>query len=193
MRALILAATVVATAAWATDVYVNGTNIEGLTNHSFEKVNVRIDEKGDVHIDAPGYSVKRVNMGPEKAPPAENKITMHYYLVTEQSLQGATEYDIDVFLNGQHLRALPNNEGQIVTDITKKLLPGKNQVTMQAKKLSAPGAERKSYSKAHLFRVIIGEGKVDGEKVVIEKSVVAFAVTAADTEDVVQQFSFTTR
>lgn len=193
MRTLTLAVMLVAGAAFATDVYVNGTNIEGLTNHSFEKVNVRIDEKGDVHIDAPGYSVKRVNAGPEKAAPAEGRITMRYYLVTEQTQQGATEYDIDVFLNGQHLRTLPNGEGQIVTDITRKLLPGKNQVTMQAKKLTQPGAERKSYSKAHLFRVIIGEGKVEGEKVVIEKSVVAFAVTAADSDDVVQQYSFTTR
>lgn len=193
MRTLTLAVTLVAGAAFATDVYVNGTNIEGLTNHSFEKVNVRIDEKGDVHIDAPGYSVKRVSAGPEKAAPAEGRITMRYYLVTEQTQQGATEYDIDVFVNGQHLRTLPNGEGQIVTDITRKLLPGKNQVTMQAKKLTAPGAERKSYSKAHLFRVIIGEGKVEGEKVVIEKSVVAFAVTAADSDDVVQQYSFTTR
>ncbi|MCC6334363.1 MAG: hypothetical protein IT380_10295 [Myxococcales bacterium] len=193
MRVLALLLTFVSSVALATDVYVNGTNIEGLTNHSFEKVNVRIDEKGDVHIDAPGYSVKRVNVGPEKAPPAEGKITMRYYLVTEQTTQGATEYDIDVFLNGQHLRTLPNNEGQIVTDITKKLLPGKNQVTMQAKKLPTQGAERKSYSKAHLFRVIVGEGKVEGEKVVIEKSVVAFSVTAADTDDLVQQYSFTTR
>lgn len=193
MRTLILAVVLVAATALATDVYINGTNVEGLTGQSFEKVNVRIDEKGDVYIDAPGYSVKRVSVGPEKAPPAEGRITMHYFLVTEQTQQGATEFDIDVFLNGSHLRTLPNGEGQIVTDITKKLLPGKNQVTMQAKKLVQPGAERKSYSKAHLFRVIIGEGKVEGEKVVIEKSVVAFAVTAADTDDVVQQYSFTTR
>lgn len=193
MRTVTLTLTLFASVALATDVYVNGTNIEGLTNHAFQKVNVRIDEKGDVHIDAPGYQVKRVTVGPEKAPPPEGRISMRYYLVTEQTLQGATEYDIDVFLNGQHLRNLPSSEGQIVTDITRKLLPGKNEVTLQAKKVTAPGAERKSYSKAHLFRVIVGEGKVEGEKVVIEKSVVAFVVTAADTEDVVQQYSFTTR
>lgn len=193
MRTVTLILTTFASVALATDVYVNGTNIEGLTNHAFEKVNVRIDEKGDVHIDAPGYQVKRVNLGPEKSPPAEGRISMRYYLVTEQTVQGATEYDIDVFLNGQHLRNLPSSEGQIVTDITRKLLPGKNQVTLQAKKTVAPGAERKSYSKTHLFRVIVGEGKVEGERVVIEKSVVAFVVTAADTDDVVQQYSFTTR
>jgi hypothetical protein len=193
VRTLTLLLTLVASSAVAADVYVNGTNIEGLTNHSFEKVNVRIDEKGDVHIDAPGYSVKRVTLGPEKSAQPEGKITMKYFLVTEQAQQGVTEYDIDVFLNGQHLRTLANNEGQIVMDITKKLLPGKNQVTMQAKKVIAPHGERKSSSKAHTFRVIIGEGKVEGEKVVIERAVVAFTVTAADTEDVVQQYSFTTR
>lgn len=193
MRTLFLAIALVAVSAPAADVYVNGTNVEGLTGQTFEKVNVRIDEKGDVYIDAPGYTVKRVTVGPEKAASTEGRITVRYFLVTEQTLPGATEFDIDVFLNGQHLRTLPNGEGQIVTDITKKLLPGKNQVTIQAKKLVPPGAERKSSSKAHLFRVIIGEGKVEGEKIVIEKSVVSFAVTAADTDDVVQQFSFTTR
>jgi len=39
--------------ALAVEVYVNGVNVEGLTNHTFEKVTVRLDEKGNVQIEAP--------------------------------------------------------------------------------------------------------------------------------------------
>ena len=53
MRGL-FTALMVAGSVGAVEVYVNGVNIEGLTNQTFEKVNVRLDEKGNVHIDAPG-------------------------------------------------------------------------------------------------------------------------------------------
>jgi hypothetical protein len=192
VRALTLAATLVAAAASAADVYVNGTNVQGLTGQRFEKVNVRIDERGDVYIEAPGYAVRRVPVGAEAAPDA-GVVTQRYFLVTEQTQPGATGYDIDVFLNGRYLRTLPGDEGQIVADLTSRLAPGKNQVTLQARRSAVDGGAPRGDGKASLFRVIIGEGQIDGEKVVIEKSVVVFAVTAADTDDVVQQFSFTTR
>jgi hypothetical protein len=44
-----------------------------------------------------------------------------------------------------------------------------------------------------VLRVIIGEGTVSDEKVVLERQLVTFARTAADTDDVTQEFSFTTR
>ena len=41
-------------------VYLNGVRIDGVTNQKFDKVNVRIDELGNVFIDAPGYNVRQV-------------------------------------------------------------------------------------------------------------------------------------
>ena len=40
-------------------IYLNGVNIDGVRAQSFEKCrSVRIDEKGDVHLDCPGYQVE---------------------------------------------------------------------------------------------------------------------------------------
>jgi hypothetical protein len=143
-----------------------------------------------VQIDAPGYSVKKVNIGGDKP---EGVITQRYFLVTEQSPPGMTEYEIDLFLNGKFFRTLKNGEDQLVLDITKSLKPGKNQVIVQARKRHADPMVPKSSSRNHVFRVIIGEGNSQTDQVTIEKQMVTFTRTAADTNDTTQEFSFTTR
>lgn len=184
----------VSTSALAVDVYVNGVNVNGLTNHTFEKVTVRLDEKGDVQIEAPGYSVKKVTLaGGDKDVKPEGALTQKYFLVTEQSPSGATEYDVDLFLNGKFFRALKSGDDQLVSDITRHLKPGRNTVIVQAKKRYADPAQPKSVNPKHVFRVIIGEGTTTNDQVTIEKQVMTFTRTAADTNDVTQEYSFTTR
>jgi hypothetical protein len=181
-----------AATAHAGEVYVNGVNVDGLTSQSFEKVNVRLDEKGNVYIDAPGYSVKRTAAEQKEAVP-DGVMTRKYFLVTEQNVQGATEFDVDVFLNGKYLRTLSSTEPQLVSEVTRHVKPGRNTVVLQAKKKLENKDQPKSTSKANLFRVILGEGQVTQEQVVIEKQVVTFTRTAADPGDVTQEFTFTTR
>lgn len=193
MKRMLLLLSVVALPVLAAEVYVNGVNVDGLTNHTFEKVTVRLDEKGNVQIDAPGYSVKKVTLAGSAEKPPEGAITQKYFLVTEQSPPGMTEYEIDLFLNGKFFRTLRSGEDQLVTDITKSLKPGKNQVILQAKKRYADPMVPKSMSRNHVFRVIIGEGTTANDQVTIEKQVVTFTRTAADTNDTTQDFSFTTR
>jgi hypothetical protein len=42
-----------------TSIFLNGVNIDGLRNQSFEKCkSAKIDERGDVHLDCPGYQVE---------------------------------------------------------------------------------------------------------------------------------------
>jgi hypothetical protein len=180
---------------------VNEVNVDGLKGQSFEKVNVRIDDKGDIHIDAPGYSVKRVavNEGKDAAQP-DGVITKKYFLLAEQNVRGVTEFDVDVFLNGKFLRTLASGDQQIVSEITKELRPGKNRVILQAKKHLSNKDQPKSTSQAHVFRVIFGEGAItrrpddpNEEQVVIEKQLITFTRTAAEQNDVTQEFSFTTR
>ncbi len=196
MKRLLLALCCCSLPALAVEVYVNGVSVDGLTNHTFEKVTVRLDEKGNVQIDAPGYSVKKVTLsgGSEKsAAKPEGAITQKYYLVTEQNPPGMTEYEVDLFLNGKFLRTLKSGDDQIVTEITKQLRPGQNLVIAQAKKRYANASNPKSLSRSHVFRVIIGEGNTTSDQVTIEKQLVTFTRTAADTNDVTQEFSFTTR
>lgn len=194
MKRILIALCCVSLPALAVEVYVNGVSVDGLTNHTFEKVTVRLDDKGNVQIDAPGYSVKKVNLtGPDKPARSESAITQKYFLVTEQSPPGMTEYEVDLFLNGKFMRTLKSGEEQLVTDITKSLRAGQNIVIIQAKKRYADPSSPKSLSRSAVFRVIIGEGNTTSDQVTIEKQLVTFTRTAADTNDVTQEFSFTTR
>ena len=193
MRGLLMAWLTVAASAGAAEVYVNGVNVDGLTNQSFEKVTVRLDEKGNVHIEAPGYTVRRVTVAEPKEPPPTAIITQRYFLVTEQSSPGATDYDIDVFFNGQFIRTLASIEPQLVIDVTKELRPGKNSVLFRAKKHLDPGGRPSSVSKSDLFKVLIGEGGARNEQVVIDKQLITFTRGAAETNDITQELTLTTR
>jgi len=182
--------------ALAGSVFLNGTKVDGLlTNTKIEKCGVEFDAKGNVQLTCPGYAVKVEGGAPAKpiedlAAPAT--ITKSYFLVTEQAVQGATEYDVEVYVNAKFVRKLKSDEEQIVTDITKHLTPGKNTVTFVARKLKAEAA-RRSFSPEHFFRVIIGEGSAAGNRVMIEDAVITYQRTAADTADDSREFTFATR
>ncbi len=196
MRALFgLLAVVLAFPSFAADVFVNGVNVDGLKGQHFEKVNVSVDDKGNVHIDAPGYNVKRVTVGPQPAAPAHDEaiITKTYFLVTEQTPVGMTEFDIDVAINGKVLRTLRSGDEQLVVDVTKHLKPGHNTVLFHARKSLADKEAPKSHSKTHIFRVIVGEGTMSDTHVLIDKPVVTFTRNASEQTDVSQEFNFTTR
>jgi hypothetical protein len=224
-----LATVMVPSTALAGSVYLNGVRIDGVTNQKFEKATVRIDEKGDVHIDAPGYAVRLETVpvagpsptpapaAPVAAPPASPpaapptaatppapspapasaedegppRLTRRYWLVTEQPTPGMAEYDIDLYINSKWIRKLRNNEEQIISEITRHLQPGKNVILLSARKVSA--GSRKSYSPQHYFKVIIGEGNVGGDNVMIDRPIIRFQRTAADTKDVSEEFTLTTR
>ncbi|MBZ4416645.1 hypothetical protein [Myxococcus sp. RHSTA-1-4] len=217
--------------ALAGSVYLNGVKIDGVTNQKFEKATVRIDEAGNVHIDAPGYAARVTAVTPAApaapvtasaaasapvtgapapvapaagtpaptsatvpavatAPAAPARITQRYWLVTEQTVPGMTEYDIDVFINSKWLRKLRGNEDQVVLDITRHLLPGANNVTLIARKNAGT---RRGNSPDHVFRVIIGEGNEGGGNVMIDNPLIRFQKTAADTQDATQEYTLTTR
>ena len=72
---VLLAAVLVPTPALAAGaVYLNGVRIDGVTNQKFEKATVRIDEKGDVHIDVVGFKVQVITQ-PGPAPAAVAPVT----------------------------------------------------------------------------------------------------------------------
>jgi hypothetical protein len=229
--ALVLASTLLPAVALAGSVYLNGVKIDGVTNQKFEKATVRIDEFGNVLIEAPGYAARVVSAPPAtpapaatppapptattpapaaqpapaqppqaaapvapEAPAAEEvpeRITRRYWLVTEQNVPGMTEYDIDVYVNSKWIRKLRNNEEQVVLEVTRHLQPGKNTLLFTARK--AATGSRRSLSASHVFKVLIGEGNVGGDNVMIDNKLVQFQRTAADTQDVSEEFTLTTR
>lgn len=192
MRHTILSLLLISGSALAGSVYLNGVKIDGVTNQKFEKATVRIDEKGNVLIDAPGYAVKQVEAGPAETPSSRSGvISKHYFLVTEQNQVGMTEYDVDLYVNSKWVRKLKSSEDQIVSEITKNLVPGKNTVMFIARKVA--GEARKSLSGSHFFRIIIGEGTMSGDHVMIDNPVVKFERTAANTDDLSKEFSLNAR
>jgi hypothetical protein len=193
--------------ALAAPVYLNGVSIDGLTNQRFEKCTVIIDEKGAVQLSCPGYSVQSQGAAKAGGPtasstmgndtssavdtPVPGRITKRYWLVTEQNMPGATQYDIDMFINSKWIRKLRSNEDQIITEITKYLEPGPNKILLAAHK-NIVGA-RKSYSPEHKFQVTIGEGNVGGDQVMIDNPIVEFKRNASQTDDASQEYSLVAR
>jgi hypothetical protein len=130
-------------------------------------------------------------VAPAAADIAPARITRRYWLVTEQSATGMTEYDIDLYVNSKWVRKLRNNEEQVITDITHLLQPGKNAVLFMARKVAA--GSRKSDSPQHVFKVIIGEGNEGGGRVMIDNPLLRFQRTAAQGDDVTEELTLTTR
>jgi hypothetical protein len=186
---------------------LNGVPIDGVTSQRFENCTVTIDERGNVHIDAKGYVVKGADApagptgptgptgatgatGPAKTAaatdgrPVNGKLSRRYFLATEHAAPG-TQYDLAIFINAQWIREVKATERQAVMEITKYLRPGPNKVTLAATKRA--GGERVSSPDVQL-RVVIGEGNVGGDHVLIDVPLVEAVRTAAETEDRTEEF-----
>jgi hypothetical protein len=188
MRGLLGLLITIAGSAGAAGVYVNGINVEGLANQTFERVNVRLDDKGNVHIDAPGYLVKRL-AGPE-APRPEAALARRYFLKTVP--EAAANFDVGLSVNGRLVRTLSSSEPLLV-EVTTELRRGKNSVLIKAKRRSGGKATPDRASKEDVFRIIIGEGWTKGDEVVIDNPLIDFSHRAVEEKDVAQEFTLVTR
>lgn len=128
---------------------------------------------------------------PAPAPAAPAHISKRYWLTTEQSVTGMTGYDIDLYINSQWVRRLRNGEEQVITEVTRHLQPGANTVLLMARKVAADA--RRSESPQHVFKVILGEGNEGGGTVMIDNPLIRFQRTAAEAEDVSEEFTLSTR
>jgi hypothetical protein len=61
----------VSSQAWAIDVFLNGVRITGVRNQAFENATVRLDQEGNVRIDAPQYRVERTAQAAQAAQAAQ--------------------------------------------------------------------------------------------------------------------------
>jgi hypothetical protein len=179
--------------------FLNGVNIDGLRSQSFEKCKtVKIDDRGDVYMDCPGYEVKEAPAPAAALPPAiaasipvapPAAITKHYWLVSEE--KAGAQYDLDVFVNAKWLRKIKGGEPQIVLEVTKYLHPGANKILFAATK-RMEGA-RSNVSPASFLKVTVGEGEAGGNTVMIDNPLVECKRTAAETDNVNEEFSLQAR
>lgn len=185
-------------------VYLNGVNVDGVRGQSFEKCKtVRIDEKGDVHLECPGYQVESAAANPAPAPvpappplavaavaiapPRAAAVTKRYWLVTEQVQGDAVQYDVDLFVNSKWIRKLKAAEDQTVVELTRHLVPGPNKLLFAASKHLDKA--RKSASPGAYLKIIVGEGEAGGNNVTIDNPLIELKRTAAETNDVNEEFT----
>ncbi|HEY4222457.1 MAG TPA: hypothetical protein VGO62_13975 [Myxococcota bacterium] len=172
-------------------VFLNGVNIDGVTNQKFDNVTVVIDDKGNVLIQAKGYEVQAAAPKPAGAvtPAADaGPVTKRYFMVSEIAGVGMAQYDIDVFVNSVWIKRVSSSDpqGQAVVEISRFLKKGKNTVHFTAKKNIVD--QRKSSSPAHYVKVTIGEGNVGGNNVMIDNPLVEYGRDASMTTDDAAEF-----
>lgn len=191
-------------------VFLNGVKIDGVTNQTFRGCDVTIDSSGNVLITAKGYRVERSEQKTENGgapgqtvivqqseaaptqPAVPGRPTKRYFLISMQNRTGATQYDVDVLVNGKFVGTVRSKEMQVIKEITGWVHDGGNQVVMSAKKNYGGGA-RVSSSLADYFKIIVGEGTENAGKVVIENPLVEFKRTADETSNQSQEFTFKAR
>src|SRR5438128_2322433 len=114
-------------------VHVNNVRVDGMKGQTFSDAEVRFDESGDIYITAKGYKVSAVEANPPQAaaaPPAAHR----FYIATVQPRPGATQWDIEVYINKVYVKRFRSRDPEPVTEITRYLHPGENVVHFQARK-----------------------------------------------------------
>jgi hypothetical protein len=176
-------------------VYLNGVNIDGLRSQKFDKCKaVRIDDRGDVHLECPGYQVEQqatpaAALSPAPLVPSAVAAAMskRYWLVSEDKDGAQAQYDVDVFVNAKFIRKIRAGEPQVVLEITRYLHPGTNKVLFAATKRAEGG--RKSVSPASFLKLVVGEGNEGGNTVTIDNPLIESKRTAAETDNVNEEFT----
>lgn len=165
-------------------IYLNGHRIDGVTNQKFEKCTVTIDKNGDVRIDAPGYLVDdKSAQAQQPAQPLTTTATglpgRRYWLIKEENYPGKTQYDVDIYINSVWFKRIKSDGEQVIKEITSKLQGGPNVIHFAATKNI--GSQRKSFSPQVYMKIIIGEGNIGGNNVMIENPLVQYKRTANET------------
>ncbi|MCP4499243.1 MAG: hypothetical protein GY822_04650 [Deltaproteobacteria bacterium] len=161
-------------------VFLNGVNIDGVTQQKFKNVTVEIDAQGNVLIFAKGYEVKSVAKNATGGP-----VTRRYFLISETNAPGMTQFDIDVFINSVWVKRISHKDAQNVIEITDKMHKGKNIVHFTATKSMKNGSLR---SPQHYIKVLVGEGNMGGNNVMVDKTLAEYSRTAANTGNHSQEF-----
>jgi len=179
----------------AASIFLNGVNIDGVKAQSFEKCrSVRLDEKGNVHLECPGYQAESLGGSGLPTIPVAGaslvtpRLSKHYFLVTEQNDGASAQYDVDVYVNSKWVRKVRSGDEQIVLDISRFLAPGSNKLLFAAtKRPGRPGTQ------SSFVRLLVGEGESTGSQVLIDNPLLECKRTAAESDNVNEEFTLQAR
>jgi hypothetical protein len=201
-------------AAEARHVFLNGVKLDdnvAVKAQTFAGCEVRIDESGDIHITAKGYKVFSSVPGGSPPPPqppapapaapppvtppppppppiAKPAVPRPTWLISKESFHGATQYDIDVYINEAFVKKVRSVDDPIVLDVSRWVQNGENRVRMIAVKQL--GERRVSTSAADTLEVILGQGNASGGMVTVDKVLVTFRRNANEVQNIREDFSF---
>ena len=188
IAALLIPASVFA----AGKLFLNGVDITGVKSKSFKKVKVvRIDENGDIHLDAPQYEVKVMETGgaPADAKKGDNNaagLANKYYLATKGNGKRA-QYDLVVNVNGVERIVIPAKQSSTIEEMTGWLKKGENTVTITARKKLGNG--RLSTSKDDSLTLMIGLGHEENKIVKIDSLKATFKCDASKLSDFTKTYT----
>lgn len=188
----------------ARKVYLNGVDLDSVELPAvlLKQCEVQVDAKGNIYITARGYKIQVDQPGgggtagparPEPPRPGTDAVPSvgspdeKYFLVSFFNKKGATQYDIEVFVNSQMIRRVRSYADQVSEDITRYIKRGqKNEIIFVARKnLGTEG--RVSQSEMDFFRVVIGSGFESKGEIVLRRSIVEMKRTAAENQSVVTE------
>lgn len=170
-------------------VFLNGQNIDTVRGQVFENVSVEIDADGNVHLKSDVYKVSTIGAVSKPTPAKEIPRGERYWLVSEENAPGMSQYDFDIFVNGNLVKTVKSGEPQVVEDVTRFVLPGTNTVTITARKNF--GAGRRAESKDFYMRVYIGKGQLNETgAIIIESADIDYRRTSAEVTNFADQLTF---
>jgi len=180
--------------ATAREVYLNEVRLDDSVKigpQTLSGCEVRFDANGDVHITAKGYKIQvapRADQAAPPAPPPQARGPRGFWLISKQSQRGAVQYDVDVFINNQLVKKVRSIDDPVVIDVSRYVHAGENHVRMVAVKNI--GERRVSFSPTDVLEVFVGEGVVGGGTVTVDRVHADFKLTAAETQNTQQDFTF---
>ena len=145
-------------AAESVEVYINGTKTTGLIhNQTFSEATIRFDAQGDIHIEAPGYSVEVLNeptAKPTQQVAKAPRLSGRFWVVVDVPAPG--HYMLSITANSQHVAEVPAANRQHIVEITDKMSIGPNAVVTTF--MPKPTAPRIRGAPIAAVSVLVGEG-----------------------------------
>ncbi|MBN2497817.1 MAG: hypothetical protein JXR96_24695 [Deltaproteobacteria bacterium] len=189
----------IAASAAAVEVYLNGVKITGLADQTIEGAKVVLDKGGNVYITAPEYKVRELGAGgtntaptpaptPSPPPPRKSNLINQYFVITEVARAGVTGYSLQLIVNNQYIKDLPDSIPQQVVELNDYLQKGSNTVSFRA--LRPAGRSAQSTNASDTFSALVGVGKVSpGGQLTIDEVLAEFKVSAVDRGEKSQSFT----
>lgn len=176
-----IAALLLSLAAMAQDrtLYVNGVQADALRSYEFKSVNVRIDEQGNVWVDAPQYKVEvqgNASGGGASASAsggaAASAAAMQgrYWLVTQDNQSQG--HEIEVLVNGVLVQKIRSGDAQLILDIGKYLRVGSNTVVFNAMPAQSLGGG--------ILNIYVGTGNNDNGTLNLDAPTISYGRRSTD-------------